>query len=107
VGPAAFNLINNLIPISSASMSPEICPNCRAEVPRNAKACPHCGADAITGWSTEAQYDNLDLPTEDFDYRDFVDREFRKGGPVPRGMHWFWWMVAVLVLIGMIWFWLG
>src|ERR1041384_1119375 len=35
-------------------MTPEICPNCGAEVPRQAKACPECGSDEKTGWSEEA-----------------------------------------------------
>lgn len=86
---------------------PEICPNCGASVPRNAKACPECGADEHTGWSEEARNAGLDLPDEDFDYQDFVQREFGKGKPVPHGLHWFWWLVAVLVLIAFVWFWIG
>ena len=53
-------------------MTPEICPNCGAEVPPKAKACPECGADEATGWSEEAQASGLDLPDENFDYNDFV-----------------------------------
>ena len=33
--------------------SPEVCPNCGADVPRNAKSCPECGSDESTGWSDE------------------------------------------------------
>jgi hypothetical protein len=76
----------------------ETCPNCGAEVPPGAKACPGCGADEQTGWSEEAQTGGLDLPDEKFDYDDFVDREFGGGKPVPRGIHWFWWLVALAVL---------
>ena len=57
-------------------MTPEICPNCGAEVPRGAKACPQCGSDEQTGWSEEAATGGLDLPDEDFSYDDFVKREF-------------------------------
>jgi NMD protein affecting ribosome stability and mRNA decay len=32
-------------------MTLEICPNCGADVPRNAKACPECGSDENSGWS--------------------------------------------------------
>lgn len=39
------------------------CPNCGADVPRDAMACPECGSDADTGWSQDAEYDDLDLPT--------------------------------------------
>jgi len=87
-------------------MTPEICPNCGAEVPRNAKACPECGSDEQTGWSEEAHADGLGLPDQEFDYDDFVKREFGREGPVPRGMHWFWWVVAVLVAAGLLFLWL-
>jgi zinc ribbon protein len=81
-------------------LSPALCPNCGAEVPRGAKACPECGSDEKTGWSERAQADNLGLPDEDFDYDDFVKREFGAPKPVPRGIHWFWWLVAVFLLAG-------
>jgi hypothetical protein len=85
-------------------MPPETCPCCGAEVPPRAKACPQCGADEQTGWSDAARYDSLDLPDENFDYREFVGREFGKPGPIPRGIPWYWWAVAVLLtalLIGL------
>ena len=86
-------------------MPPEICPNCGAKVPRNAKACPECGSDEQTGWSEESHVDGLDLPDESFDYEDFVKREFEGKSPVPRGMHWFWWLVAVIILGAFAWMW--
>ena len=48
-------------------MAPEICPNCGAEVPRKARACPECGADERTGWREESIYDGLDLPDEAYE----------------------------------------
>ena len=82
--------------------APEICPNCGAEVPPNAKACPECGSDENTGWSEQARYDSLDLPDDKFNYDDFVEREFRGKKPVPRGQHWFWWIVAVLIVVALV-----
>lgn len=35
------------------------CPNCGADVPLKAKACPECGSDRETGWSEEAKYVHL------------------------------------------------
>lgn len=83
---------------------PEICPNCGAEVPRDAKACPECGSDETTGWSEQARYDSLDLPDENFDYDEFVEREFgeKKKSPVPRGVHWFWWIAALLLIAALV-----
>ncbi len=88
-------------------MTPEVCPNCGAEVPPKAKACPECGSDEETGWSEEAHVGGLDLPDENFDYDDFVKREFEKEGPVPRGLHWFWWVIGLLVLGTLVMLWLG
>ena len=87
-------------------MSPETCPNCGANVPPNAKACPECGSDEQTGWSEVAHVDGLDLPEEHFDYEDFVKREFGSTSPVPHGIHWFWWVIAVLVLGAFLFLWL-
>jgi hypothetical protein len=82
-------------------MTPDVCPNCGAAIPAGAKACPECGSDEETGWSEEAKTGSLDLPEENFDYDDFVKREFseEKKSPVPRGLRWFWWAVAIGILI--------
>jgi hypothetical protein len=86
-------------------VTPEVCPNCGATVPPRAPACPNCGADEQTGWSDDARTDHLDLPDENFDYQDFVEREFGGNKPVPRGIHWFWWLVALLLVIGFLALW--
>jgi hypothetical protein len=87
-------------------VAPEICPNCGAEVPRKARACPECGADEATGWSEEARASGLDLPDENFDYNDFVKREFGEKSPVARGVAWYWWVVALALAVAFIVFWL-
>jgi len=79
-------------------MSPEVCPNCGADVPRNAKACPECGSDENTGWSEEARASGLNLPEEKFDYDEYVKREF-EGGPKPHGISPFWWIVAIALVL--------
>ena len=83
-------------------MSPETCPNCGSDVPRNARACPECGACEETGWSEAAAADGLDLPDEEFNYEDFVKREFGDNSPRPRDAKWFWWIVALLTLVLML-----
>jgi uncharacterized membrane protein YvbJ len=87
-------------------MPPEVCPNCGAEVPPGAKACPACGSDEHTGWSGQARYDGLDLPDENFDYDDFVKREFAGGKPIPRGISWLWWAAAILMVVALALLWL-
>lgn len=78
---------------------PAECANCGASIPRNAKACPECGADERTGWreSDETRYDGLDLPDSAFEDESTPPRK-----PLRRGLAWYWWVVAVLVLIGLI-----
>jgi len=85
-------------------MAPEICPNCGASVPRNAKACPECGSDEQTGWSDVAETDGLDLPDENFDYDDYVKKEFGSKSPVPRGIKWYWWVIAVILVVAFLLF---
>jgi hypothetical protein len=84
---------------------PEICPNCGAEVPSEARACPECGSDESTGWSEAAQASRLDLPDETFDYEQFIKEEFERGSPVPRGVHWLWWVAAMVLLAAFVLFW--
>jgi hypothetical protein len=86
-------------------MRPEVCPICGADIPRNAKACPECGADEKTGWSEEATAGGLDLPDDNFNYEEFVKREFGGGkkNPIPRGIRWYWWVVAVLIVAAFVW----
>lgn len=83
-------------------MPPEICPNCGAEVPPRALACPECGADEKSGWSDRAQAQRLGLPDDEFDYDQFVKEEF--GAPQqsslrPRGIRWLWWVVAAMLAL--------
>jgi hypothetical protein len=77
--------------------APESCPNCGAAVPPLAKACPECGSCEKTGWSDAATCETLDLPDEDFDYEEFVKKEFGAKKALPRGISWFWWLVSLLV----------
>jgi uncharacterized membrane protein YvbJ len=78
---------------------PETCPNCGADVPRNARACSECGSDETTGWSEQAKYDALDLPDDSFDYDEFVKQEFGPKKSLATGRKFFWWIAAIIVLV--------
>ena len=81
-------------------MAPETCPNCGAEVPPRARACPECGADEATGWSDRAQAQRLGLPEDEFDYDQFVKKEFSPEDKIrPRGIGWIWWVTALFLLV--------
>ena len=85
--------------MASRHEPPETCPVCGEDVPPGARACPHCGADEQSGWNAEETiYDGLDLPDEEFDYDDFVAREFGKG-PIRNRRRHVWWMVALIITI--------
>lgn len=76
---------------------PGQCPACGEWVPRKAAACDCCGACERSGWQAETDvYDGLDLPDEDFNYDDFVAREF--GGKSESKNHW-WWVALILVVV--------
>ena len=80
---------------------PEVCPCCGALVPPRARACPECGADETTGWSERATGQRLDLPDDEFDYGEFVERELTPTKPRLRPrIGWLWWIVAVLLVVG-------
>jgi len=78
-------------------MPPDVCPNCGAELPPKAKACPECGSDEQTGWSEKAYADNLGLPDEEFDYNKFVKEEFGARRAGPHGISRLWWIIALLL----------
>lgn len=89
-------------------MPPDHCPNCGAEVPPHAKACPECGSDEKTGWSEDAHAQRLDLPEDSFNYDEFVKEEFgeRQDNRVrPTGVSWAWWIVAIVVLLALLALW--
>lgn len=88
-------------------MAPETCSNCGADVPRGAKACPECGADEKTGWSDTAYADRLGIPDENFDYDEFVKEEFGRPRVKPRGIHWIWWVTALVLILLFLFFFLG
>jgi hypothetical protein len=77
---------------------PEECANCGAAIPRDATACPECGADERIGWREESPYDGLDLPDEAWgEHETHAD-----GTPPPRkvnGLAWYWWVVGVALVL--------
>lgn len=74
---------------------PTECPVCGVAVPRNARACPGCGADERSGWDEDVtRYDGLDLPDSAFD-------DERKTAP-SRGSGLLWPVVGFVTLAAVI-----
>ena len=83
------------------------CPFCDHEV-RVGKPCPVCAKKekpskpAKRSWEQDSARDGLDLPDDDFDYDDFVAREFGRTPHRRIGVKWYWWLLGVAVLAAMI-----
>ncbi len=82
---------------------PSECPACGADVPPTAHACPGCGSDYQTGWKDDADTSgpDLGLPDENFDYDDYVRREFSPEIK-PAGIKPLWWITALLLLLAFV-----
>lgn len=72
---------------------PPVCPVCGEDVPPRSLACPECGADHNSGWREDAEE-----AEEGFDYDEFIEREFGKGGRKP-SIHPLWWVTAAILLL--------
>lgn len=87
-------------------MTPEICPVCGEVVPPKAKACPECGACEETGWSEEGRADSLGIPSDNFDYDEYVKREFEGENP-KRKFATVWVITAIVLLALFVWMFAG
>jgi hypothetical protein len=78
---------------------PQVCPVCGEDVPPNASACPECGHCHNSGWKEDADVnDGLDLPDDDFDYDEFVKKEFGGGGNPATGNA-IWWVTGIVLFL--------
>lgn len=92
------------------------CPSCGSEVEVGGQ-CPGCApaprekqrhkkrrrmtAARKKSWEQDAVYDGLKLPDGDFDYDDFIEREFGHKPHRRLGIKWYWWVTG-LVLVGLL-----
>jgi hypothetical protein len=80
-----------------------VCPTCDREVAVGSH-CPRCikkksqQKTERKSWEQEQSADGLDLPDEDFDYDDFVAKEFGHAPHRKMGITWYWYAVALLLL---------
>jgi hypothetical protein len=85
------------------------CPHCGAQLPADAKFCRQCGASDDSGWNEEDELAPGDLGIgyegeDDFDYDDFVAREFPQHAEARRrpAAGWFVAGVALLLCIALV-----
>jgi hypothetical protein len=82
--------------------TPQVCPVCGEDLPRNVLACPECGADHNSGWKEDSNtYDGTNLPAHDFNYDEFVQREF-ESQVKPAGLKTIWWIVAIVLVVALV-----
>jgi len=86
------------------------CPFCDHQV-RVGERCPGCTQKkrpprrVKKSWEQDHSADGLDLPDEDFDYDEFVAREFG-GAPHRRlGVKWYGWLLGVLAIAALLAVW--
>ena len=83
------------------------CPFCDHEV-RVGQPCPGCTKKnrpprrVRKSWEQDHSADGLDLPDEDFDYDEFVAREFGRAPHRRLGVKWYWWLLGVLAIAALL-----
>ena len=87
---------------------------CTARCPRSlhrplrlhpSRGCSRCTKNAPKSWAEEPHLDGVSLPDDpdDFDYNEFVDREFGRSASIkPPHLAWKWWLTAIILLALMI-----
>jgi len=83
-----------------------VCPFCEREV-RVGQPCPGCAKKGKKprakkrSWEQNPAEDGLNLPDDDFDYDEFIAREFGKAPHRTLGIKWYWWVLAVALLVAL------
>ena len=89
-----------------------ICPGCGREVRIGPAGCPHCpqpkrrkpkSPPTKRSWEQDPIYDTLELPDNDFNYEEFVEREFGNKPHRKIGVAFRWWALGLgLILLWLI-----
>lgn len=86
------------------------CPSCdkmvrvgtqcaRCSQKKSVKKTPKRPTEKRKSWEQDSSLDGLDLGDEDFDYDDFVQKEFGQAPHKKIGIAWYWYAVAVILLL--------
>jgi len=80
-----------------------ICPHCGSDVDKKAIFCRECGASEDSGWNTDDSLGSSDsydgYGDEDFDYDEFLRREFPTQAPQNTAQGWRHWTAVAIILI--------
>ena len=80
-----------------------LCSHCGEPLKPSATFCRACGSSDESGWNETEE----GFAEEEFDYDEFVAREFGEDKPdvIPHGLHWFWWLVGLGLIAALILMW--
>lgn len=84
-----------------------ICPYCDSEV-QVGRPCAKCERKAKKSkrrkksWEQDPSADGLDLPDDDFEYNEFVAKEFGASPHRQTGLKWYWWALAIAIFVAML-----
>jgi hypothetical protein len=72
-----------------------LCPHCGGRLAKGASFCRHCGADEESGWSDDGDGYDAAPGDDDFDYHEYLAREFPESTPVRFSLT--RWLIVLLV----------
>lgn len=88
-----------------------VCPHCGSDVPTGAAFCRECGASDTSGWEEDCgtvdAFPDAYAPDTDFDYDEFISREFPDHAEPTSGRQatrWFTGLIVAIVLIAFLLF---
>ena len=73
------------------------CPHCGEDVRQGAPSCRHCGSSGADGWGDSYWTETDGYADDDFDYDEFVAREF--GDTSPGRFNWRQRAAAIIILL--------
>jgi hypothetical protein len=80
-----------------------LCPGCGGEVLIGPRGCPECSRKPKPRKQRSSEQDpapdERSFRDEEFDYHDFIAREFGKKPHRPLGIAWYWWVTALVILV--------
>ena len=71
-----------------------MCPGCAPKRQRRRKRLKKVASSRRKDWNQDAISEGLGIPDEEFDYEDFIQREFASKPHRRIGIKWYWWATA-------------
>ena len=77
------------------------CPGCAPRRRRKRKKV--AAARRRKDWEQDSIYDGIGVPDDEFNYEEFLDREFGKKPHQQLGIKWYWWVSGAVLVGAMVW----